>query len=143
MRSLATAFSRRLVGPQASALSLRGGAGARLGFGRPPASELPESDELTWYDGTPNPETATDTILPNLPSTTALQWLAAGLSVLALVGLAAVTTALQWLAAGLSVFALVGLAAVVNDKPSRIPWAPREFPYDDGLPECTKDKLPA
>ncbi|CAI5513164.1 unnamed protein product [Closterium sp. Naga37s-1] len=121
MRSLASAFSRRLVGPQSSALSLRGGAGARLGFGRPPASELPESDELTWYDGTPNPETATDTILPNLPS----------------------TTALQWLAAGLSVFALVGLAAVVNDKPSRIPWAPREFPYDDGLPECTKDKLPA
>ncbi|CAI5459031.1 unnamed protein product [Closterium sp. Yama58-4] len=121
MRSLASAFSRRLVGPQASALSLRGGAGARLGFGRPPASELPESDELTWYDGTPNPETATDTILPNLPS----------------------TTALQWLAAGLSAFALVGLAAVVNDKASRIPWAPREFPYDDGLPECTKDKLPA
>ncbi|CAI7780042.1 unnamed protein product [Closterium sp. NIES-53] len=68
MRSLASAFSRRLVGPQASALSLRGGAGARLGFGRPPTSELPESDELTWYDGTPNPETATDTILPNLPS---------------------------------------------------------------------------
>ncbi|GJP35378.1 hypothetical protein CLOM_g19895 [Closterium sp. NIES-68] len=121
MRSLASAFSRRLVGPQASALSLRGGAGARLGFGRPPASELPESDELTWYDGTPNPEPATDAILPNLPS----------------------NTALQWLAAGLSVFALVGLAAVVNDKPSRIPWAPREFPFDDGLPECTKDQLPA
>ncbi|KAH7276317.1 hypothetical protein KP509_39G002500 [Ceratopteris richardii] len=39
--------------------------------------------------------------------------------------------ALAWLCGGLSFFGLVGALAVWNDKPSKMPYAPKEYPYDN------------
>ncbi|WOK98987.1 NADH dehydrogenase [Canna indica] len=39
--------------------------------------------------------------------------------------------ALAWLCGGLSFFASLGLLAVWNDKASKIPFAPKVYPYDN------------
>lgn len=65
-----------------------------------------------WDDGSANPEPCLDEF--NLVT----KWQAAG-----------------YLAGGLSFF--VGLYQLVKfvDKPSQVPYAPREYPYANGLPE--------
>ena len=82
----------------------------------PVTSEVAEQAELTWDDGTQHPEQCLDDPAPQL---TAGQ--GAG-----------------YLAAGLSVYGFFYLAARVNDKASRVPYAPRVYPYDNLKAELGK-----
>jgi hypothetical protein len=109
-RSLAKLLGRRLVQDRmAAAGAMRAGMGLPVGTGVPPRHQLPESDELTWDDGTPHPEPCPDIIAPHISDTGAL-------------GL---------LLTGMGLFLSIGLLAAYNDKASRIPWTPREYPYEN------------
>eukprot|EP00249_Psilotum_nudum_P036248 c6647_g1_i1 orf=333-695(+) len=88
---------------------LRSGMGMPVGRLPPPSSPLPEEDELTWDDGSAYPEPCIDNIAPTVGK----------------------YEALAWLCGGLGFFALVGCLAVWNDKASKIPYTPREYPYDN------------
>jgi hypothetical protein len=78
-------------------------------LGAAPAAEqrLPEQDELTWDDGTANPEPALDDF----------QLVSSG-------------SALRMLGAGLAGFAALGLYCSASDKKSRIPFTPRQTFHD-------------
>ena len=39
--------------------------------------------------------------------------------------------AASWLAAGFGVFGLIAFAAKLNDKQSKTPFTPREYPFDN------------
>lgn len=80
-------------------------------MGRPPTQPLTEEDELVWDDGTAHPEYCLDEF--KLVG----KWEAFGM---------------LW--AGLGFFGLLAAAARYNDKASRIPYVPREYPFD-GLKE--------
>ncbi|CAA6673577.1 unnamed protein product [Spirodela intermedia] len=79
---------------------------SRAGMGLP---SLPENDELVWDNGTPFPEPCIDRLAPNIGK----------------------NEALAWLCGGLSFFASLGLLAAWNDKASKIPFAPKVYPYDN------------
>ncbi|CAM6095821.1 unnamed protein product [Calypogeia fissa] len=118
MASSMTSLSRNFTGlirragmrsQVSAALRLRGGSGLPVGFAPPPSEALPEDAELIWDDGSPNPEPCLDDVAPMVGK----------------------YEALGMLSAGLGFFALVGYLAAWNDKASKIPWTPREYPYDD------------
>ncbi|KAJ9555207.1 hypothetical protein OSB04_009821 [Centaurea solstitialis] len=71
--------------------------------------QLPVNDELVWDNGTPFPEPCIDRIADTVGK----------------------YEALGWLCGGLSFFATLGLLATLNDKASKIPFAPKVFPYDN------------
>lgn len=79
-----------------------------MALAKPPTQPLAEEDELTWDDGSVNPERCLDEF-----------------------HLFTKYQALGSLCAGLGVFGLVGLAATINDKPSKMPYTPKQFPYDN------------
>lgn len=103
-------LSRRVMASHALTPT-RSGGGGPIALGRPASQPLTEEDELRWDDGTANPEYCLDQF--NLVG----RWEAVGM-----------------LAAGLGVFGLIGGAARYSDKASRMPYVPREYPYD-GLKE--------
>ncbi|XWS49757.1 hypothetical protein CRYUN_Cryun12cG0030200 [Craigia yunnanensis] len=70
---------------------------------------LPVNDELIWDNGTAFPEPCIDRIADTVGK----------------------YEALAWLCGGLSFFASLGLLAWWNDKASRIPFAPKVYPYDN------------
>jgi hypothetical protein len=70
---------------------------------------MPEEAELTWDDGSKHPEPAIDDPAPQLSS----------------------AQAAKWLGMGFGVFGLIAGAAVLNDKASKVPWTPREYPFDN------------
>ncbi len=39
--------------------------------------------------------------------------------------------AAKWLGMGMGAFGLIAFAAKLNDKASKVPWTPREYPYDN------------
>ncbi|KAK9812973.1 hypothetical protein WJX72_006731 [[Myrmecia] bisecta] len=86
----------------------RGGGGGPVALGRPVSQPLPEEDELLWDDGSAHPEWCLDSF--DLVS----KWEALGM-----------------LSAGFAVFGVVWGAAALNDKASKMPYAPREYPYDN------------
>eukprot|EP00850_Spirogloea_muscicola_P024914 SM001758S03108 [mRNA] locus=s1758:1102:1966:- [translate_table: standard] len=87
--------------------------GMPLGRSPLPSQPLPENAELTWDDGTPNPEPCLDHVAPMVGS----------------------YEGLAYLGAGLGFFVLLGYAAAYNDKASRVPWTPKRFPQDNGSVE--------
>eukprot|EP00897_Mesotaenium_endlicherianum_P003493 jgi/Mesen1/3171/ME000184S02236 len=108
LRAFAGTFGRTLLSPR-NVMATRGGAGMRLGTYPPPSQPLPESDELIWDDGNPIPEPCLDVVAPHISA----------------------NKGLAMLCGGLSVFVAIGYLAKYNDKASRIPWTPREYPYDN------------
>ncbi|GAQ79562.1 hypothetical protein KFL_000330080 [Klebsormidium nitens] len=114
-RSMAL-LGRRLLAPRA-VVPVRGGAGQPIGSAPPPSSPLPESDELTWDDGSATPEPCLDIVAPTLTKYEALAYLSLGLSGFA---------------------ALLGVAWY-KDKASTIPYTPREYPYDNLRVELGKE----
>lgn len=79
--------------------------------------QLAPQDELNWDDGTANPEYCVD------------RWDDVGKY-----------QALRWLAGGLGVFGgALGLAAAL-DKRSKVPFAPREYPFDNLKKELNGSK---
>ncbi|KAG0555131.1 hypothetical protein M758_12G149300 [Ceratodon purpureus] len=110
-----TALFRR--GNMASAMRLRGGAGMPVGVMEAPSAPLPENAELIWDDGSPFPEPCLDNVAPMVGKFEALAWVTGGMGLFA---------------------GIAGLAAW-SDKASRIPFAPREYPYDDLRVELGKD----
>ncbi|CAL9752438.1 unnamed protein product [Musa acuminata subsp. burmannicoides] len=93
----------------ASALRSRSGMGFPLGKHIVPDKPLPDDHDLLWDNGTPFPEPCIDRIAPTVGK----------------------YEALAWLCGGLSFFASLGLLAVWNDKASKIPYAPKVYPYDN------------
>ncbi|KAL6134184.1 hypothetical protein ACLB2K_066417 [Fragaria x ananassa] len=93
----------------ASSLRLRAGMGLPVGKHIVPDRPLPVNDELTWDNGTPFPEPCIDRIADTVGK----------------------YEALAWLTGGLSCFVGLGLLAVWNDKASKIPFAPKVYPYDN------------
>jgi len=77
-------------------------------MGRPIDHPLPEQDELLWDDGSAQPEYCLD----QFPLIS--KW-----------------EALAYLGGGFAFFGLVGLAAKYNNKASKKPYTPREFPFDN------------
>ncbi|XP_061996580.1 NADH dehydrogenase [ubiquinone] 1 beta subcomplex subunit 8, mitochondrial-like [Rosa rugosa] len=73
-----------------------------------PDRPLPVNDELVWDNGTPFPKPYIDRIADTVGK----------------------YEALAWLTGGLSYFVGLGLLAVWNDKASKIPFAPKVYPYD-------------
>ncbi|KAJ6809182.1 NADH dehydrogenase [ubiquinone] 1 beta subcomplex subunit 8, mitochondrial [Iris pallida] len=113
---LSSAASRVLGGSGVvSRSTLLSSARARAGMGLPvgrhivPDKPLPTNDELVWDNGTPFPEPCIDRLAPTIGK----------------------YEALGWLCGGLSFFAALGLLAVWNDKASKIPFAPKVYPYDN------------
>ncbi|DBA67864.1 TPA: hypothetical protein ACH3X2_014208 [Trebouxia sp. C0005] len=100
-------LSRSVMASQAMA-PVRSGGGGPIALGKPAAQPLTEEDELRWDDGTAHPEYCLDQF--NLVG----RWEAFGM-----------------LAAGLGVFGLVAGAASYNNKASRMPYVPREYPFDN------------
>ncbi|KAJ6800632.1 NADH dehydrogenase [ubiquinone] 1 beta subcomplex subunit 8, mitochondrial [Iris pallida] len=102
-------------GGVASRSTLLSSARTRAGMGLPvgrhivPDKPLPTNDELVWDNGTPFPEPCIDRLAPTIGK----------------------YEALGWLCGGLSFFAALGLLAVWNDKASKIPFAPKIYPYDN------------
>lgn len=107
VRSLAGAFRRNVIGRPY--MPLRSGMGLPVGPQIVPDGPLDEEDELIWDDGSRHPEFCLTDSAPMVGK----------------------YEALAWLCGGLSFFGLVGLLAVLNDKPSKMPYAPKEFPYDN------------
>eukprot|EP00245_Coleochaete_scutata_P014224 TRINITY_DN59_c0_g2_i1.p1 TRINITY_DN59_c0_g2~~TRINITY_DN59_c0_g2_i1.p1 ORF type:complete len:123 (+),score=29.84 TRINITY_DN59_c0_g2_i1:461-829(+) len=88
---------------------VRGGAGMPVGTSPAPTAPLPETEELTWDDGTPYPDDCIDNWAPMFTK----------------------EEGLTYLLMGLSGFGLLAGAAAFNNKAARIPWTPREYPYDN------------
>lgn len=105
-KCLASAFRRSVTGRPSI---LRSGMGMPVGSMDYPKAPLPEEAELIWDDGSPYPEPCLDNVAPMVDKYTGLAW---------------------W-CAGMGFFGLVGLLAVWNDKASKIPYTPREYPYDN------------
>ncbi|XP_073146530.1 NADH dehydrogenase [ubiquinone] 1 beta subcomplex subunit 8, mitochondrial [Henckelia pumila] len=93
----------------ASSLRQRSGMGLPVGKHIVPDKPLPVNDELVWDNGTPFPEPCVDRIADTVGK----------------------YEALAWMCGGLSFFASLGLLAVWNDKASKIPFAPKVYPYDN------------
>ncbi|XP_074558695.1 NADH dehydrogenase [ubiquinone] 1 beta subcomplex subunit 8, mitochondrial [Curcuma longa] len=93
----------------ASAFRARAGMGLPVGKHIVPDKPLPAQDELVWDNGSAYPEPCVDRIAPHIGK----------------------YEALAWLCGGLGFFASLGLLAVWNDKASRIPFAPKVYPYDN------------
>jgi hypothetical protein len=74
----------------------------------PPNTPLAEEDELMWDDGTATPEPCLDRF------DLVTKWQALGAT-----------------SAGLGFFAALYSFASWVDKPSKVPFAPREYPYDN------------
>lgn len=93
---------------------------ANAGLGTPvgslpaPTAPLPDDHELTWDDGSAHPEPCIDDPLPSMSS-------GAGVA---------------WLAGGFALFGLIAAAAAFSDKKSRVPYAPKEFPYPQPYEDC-------
>ena len=87
----------------------------------PETSEMPEESELTWDDGSLHPEPTLDNPAPSLRP----------------------AQAAQWLAAGFGLFGLVAFAAKLNDKQSKVPFAPREYPFNSLAVELDVASRPA
>ncbi|CAN1333458.1 NADH dehydrogenase [ubiquinone] 1 beta subcomplex subunit 8, mitochondrial [Linum perenne] len=96
---------------RSAAASLRGRSGMGLPTGKHivPNKPLEVNDELVWDNGTPFPEPCIDRIADTVGK----------------------YEALAWLCGGLSFFASLGLLAVWNDKASKIPFAPKVYPYNN------------
>ncbi|XP_078446036.1 NADH dehydrogenase ubiquinone 1 beta subcomplex subunit [Wolffia australiana] len=97
-----------LIG-RSAALRSRSGMGLPVGKHIVPDRALPEHDELIWDNGTPFPEPCIDRLAPHIGK----------------------YEALAWLCGGLGFFASLGLLAAWNDKASKIPFAPKVYPYDN------------
>ncbi|KAF4350087.1 hypothetical protein CsatB_004170 [Cannabis sativa] len=93
----------------ASSVRHRSGMGLPVGRHIVPDKPLHVNDELTWDNGTNLPEPCIDRIADTVGK----------------------YEALAWLCGGLSCFAALGLMAVWNDKASKIPFAPKVYPYDN------------
>ncbi|KAB2612647.1 NADH dehydrogenase [ubiquinone] 1 beta subcomplex subunit 8 [Pyrus ussuriensis x Pyrus communis] len=93
----------------ASSLRLRASMGLPVSKHIVPDRPLPINDELVWDNGTPFPEPFIDRIANTVRK----------------------YEALAWLCGGLSCFAGLGMLAVWNDKASKIPFAPKVYPYDN------------
>ncbi|KAK8497246.1 hypothetical protein V6N13_139850 [Hibiscus sabdariffa] len=93
----------------ASSVRLRSGMGLPVGKHIVPDKPLPVNDELTWDNGTAFPEPCIDRIADTVGK----------------------YEALAWMCGGLSFFASLGVLAWWNDKASRIPFAPKVYPYDN------------
>ncbi|XP_047328738.1 NADH dehydrogenase [ubiquinone] 1 beta subcomplex subunit 8, mitochondrial [Impatiens glandulifera] len=93
----------------ASSFRLRAGMGLPVGRHIVPSQPLPADDELVWDNGTSLPEPCIDRIAPTVGK----------------------YEALAWLCGGLSCFVGLGMLAVWNDKASKIPFAPKVYPYDN------------
>ncbi|KAG6577693.1 NADH dehydrogenase [ubiquinone] 1 beta subcomplex subunit 8, mitochondrial [Cucurbita argyrosperma subsp. argyrosperma] len=92
-----------------SSLRRRSGMGLPVGKHIVPNKPLPVNDELVWDNGTPFPEPCIDRIADTVGK----------------------YEALAWLCGGLGFFASLGFLAVWNDKASKIPFAPKVYPYDN------------
>ncbi|PKA66295.1 NADH dehydrogenase [ubiquinone] 1 beta subcomplex subunit 8, mitochondrial [Apostasia shenzhenica] len=92
-----------------SSLPRRAGMGLPVGKHIVPDKPLPAQDELVWDNGTPFPEPCIDRLAPHIGK----------------------YEALAWLCGGLGFYAVIGLLAVWNDKASKIPFAPKVYPYDN------------
>eukprot|EP00246_Nothoceros_aenigmaticus_P011160 TRINITY_DN2939_c0_g1_i1.p1 TRINITY_DN2939_c0_g1~~TRINITY_DN2939_c0_g1_i1.p1 ORF type:complete len:125 (-),score=20.45 TRINITY_DN2939_c0_g1_i1:685-1017(-) len=103
-----------------AALRQRAGMGLPVKPSIPPEKPLMEQEELVWDDGSFYPEPAIDIVAPMVGK----------------------NEGLLWLTGGLSVFVVVGLLAAWSDKASRIPWTPREYPYDNLKEELGIYKVP-
>lgn len=104
-------LARRIAGPR-SALPLRGGGGGPVKFALPPTRPLAEQDELMWDDGSSTPEPCLDQF------DLVTKWQALG-----------------YLSGGMLFFVGLYQGVKLLDKPSKVPFAPREYPYANGLPE--------
>ena len=97
-------------GPQGLQGLARGAGGGPIDYRESHADgPLKEEDELWWTDASKVGEPALDNWAPTLTDGQALAYWTGGLAFL------------------YGVYQL----AVFRDKASRVPWAPREFPYDD------------
>ncbi|KAM1011631.1 hypothetical protein ACFX2J_046660 [Malus domestica] len=92
-----------------SSLRLRAGMALPVGKHIVPDRPLPVNDELVLDDGTSFPEPCINRITDTVGK----------------------YEALAWLCESLSCFAGLGLLAVWNDKASKIPFAPKVYPYDN------------
>ncbi|TQD80239.1 hypothetical protein C1H46_034220 [Malus baccata] len=92
-----------------SSLHLWAGMGLPVGKHIAPDRPLPVNDELVWDNGMLFPEPCINRIADTVGK----------------------YEALAWLCEGLSCFAGLGLLAVWNDKASKIPFAPKVYPYDN------------
>ncbi|XP_078155735.1 NADH dehydrogenase ubiquinone 1 beta subcomplex subunit [Carex rostrata] len=112
---LSSVGSRILGGNGVAARSAAASFRARSGMGLPvgkhivPNEPLVKHDELLWDNGTPFIEPCIDRLAPHIGK----------------------YEALAWLCGGLGCFAALGLLAVWNDKASKIPFAPKVYPYDN------------
>ncbi|KAJ3669639.1 hypothetical protein LUZ60_011589 [Juncus effusus] len=93
----------------AASLLTRAGMGLPVGKHIVPDKPLPTNDELVWDNGTPFPEPCVDRLAPHIGK----------------------YEALAWLCGGLGFFTTLGLLSVWNDKASKIPFAPKVYPYDN------------
>eukprot|EP00891_Asterochloris_glomerata_P003677 jgi/Astpho2/3677/Aster-04868 len=109
-------LARRVMAPHGM-LPARSGGGGPVALGRPPNRPLPEEDELLWDDGSAYPEYCLDRF--ELVS----KW-----------------EALGWLAGGFGVFAGIGMLARLNNKAASVPFAPREYPYNNLAKELGRDQ---
>ncbi|PQQ07671.1 NADH dehydrogenase [Prunus yedoensis var. nudiflora] len=90
-------------------LSSRAGMGLPVGKHIVPNRPLQVNDELIWTTARRFPNPVFDRIADTVGK----------------------YEALAWLCGGLSFFASLGLLAVWNDKASKIPFAPKVYPYDN------------
>eukprot|EP00244_Chara_vulgaris_P010549 TRINITY_DN486_c0_g1_i4.p1 TRINITY_DN486_c0_g1~~TRINITY_DN486_c0_g1_i4.p1 ORF type:complete len:122 (+),score=18.52 TRINITY_DN486_c0_g1_i4:171-536(+) len=88
---------------------IRGGGGLPVATASPPSKPLDENEELIWDDGTVNPEPALDEVAPMIGK----------------------YEALGYTSMGLGVFGLLITAAWYNDKASKMPYVPKEYPFDN------------
>eukprot|EP00252_Welwitschia_mirabilis_P024439 TRINITY_DN7255_c0_g1_i1.p1 TRINITY_DN7255_c0_g1~~TRINITY_DN7255_c0_g1_i1.p1 ORF type:complete len:138 (-),score=9.91 TRINITY_DN7255_c0_g1_i1:206-619(-) len=100
------ALARTLTG----SMRLRSGMGLPVGNSPPPDKPLHIQHELIWNDGSAFPEPVLDRIAAPVVGK---------------------YEALAWCLGGLGFFGFVALLAVWNDKPSKVPWTPKEFPFDN------------
>lgn len=84
---------------------------------KPPTKPLLEEDELMWDDGSVNPEPCLDKF------DLVTKWQALGAC-----------------AGGMALFAGIAQAAAWSDKASRVPFAPRVYPYDNLKAELGGEK---
>ena len=81
----------------------------RLTMMLPSRAQLPDEAELTWDAGDAHPEPALDNLPPHIVTK---------------------NTAAMYLMGGFAVLGGVYATAVAVDKPSKVPFAPKTFPYN-------------